>query len=99
MPPDPVGAFGGFAAQMFNRRTALEPTTKLSYKALNPLLRQAATVRLSILSANLVLHALFRYTNLLRCLSSLLIHLNAQKIVERVLVREHNLRYENLEPF
>jgi hypothetical protein len=47
MPPDPVGAFGGFAAQMFNRRTALEPTTKLSYKALNPLLRQAATVRLS----------------------------------------------------
>jgi hypothetical protein len=26
---------GGFLAQKFNRRTALEPTTKLSYEALN----------------------------------------------------------------
>jgi hypothetical protein len=33
---------GGFLAQKFNRRTALEPTTKLSYEALNPPLRQAA---------------------------------------------------------
>jgi hypothetical protein len=33
---------GGFLAQMFNRRTALEPTTKLSYEALNPPLRQTA---------------------------------------------------------
>ena len=31
---------GGFLAQKFNRRTALEPTTKLSYDALNPPLRQ-----------------------------------------------------------
>jgi hypothetical protein len=28
--------------QKFNRRTALEPTTKLSYEALNPPLRQTA---------------------------------------------------------
>jgi len=33
---------GGFLAQKFNRRTALEPTTKLSYEALHPPLRQAA---------------------------------------------------------
>lgn len=33
---------GGFLAQMFIRRTALEPTTKLSYEALNPPLRQTA---------------------------------------------------------
>ena len=33
---------GGFIAQKFNRRTALEPTTKLSYEALNPPLRQTA---------------------------------------------------------
>src|SRR5690554_3095003 len=33
---------GGFLAQKFNRRTALEPTTKLSYEALNPPLRQTA---------------------------------------------------------
>lgn len=33
---------GGFLAQMFNRRTALEPTTKLSYEALNPPLCQTA---------------------------------------------------------
>jgi len=32
---------GGFLAQKFNRRTALEPTTKLSYEALHPPLRQA----------------------------------------------------------
>ena len=36
---------GGFLAQTFNRRTALEPTTKLSYEALNPPLRQTAVVR------------------------------------------------------
>lgn len=36
---------GGFLAQKFNRRTALEPTTKLSYEALNPPLRQTAVVR------------------------------------------------------
>jgi hypothetical protein len=33
---------GGFLAQKFNRRTALEPTTKLSYEELNPPLRQTA---------------------------------------------------------
>ena len=33
---------GGFLAQKFNRSTALEPTTKLSYEALNPPLRQTA---------------------------------------------------------
>ena len=33
---------GGFLAQMFNRRNALEPTTKLSYEALHPPLRQTA---------------------------------------------------------
>ena len=67
---------------------------------LQPPLRQTAVSRSPfILSASLVLLALFRYTNPLRCLSSLLIHLNAQKIVERVLVREHSLRYESLEPF
>ena len=33
---------GGFLAQMFNRRTALEPTTKLSYEVLHPPLRQTA---------------------------------------------------------
>jgi len=33
---------GGFLAQMFNRSTALEPTTKLSYEALSPPLRQTA---------------------------------------------------------
>ena len=36
---------GGFLAQKFNRRTALEPTTKLSYKALRPPLRQTAVSR------------------------------------------------------
>jgi hypothetical protein len=34
--------WAGFSAQKFNRRTALEPTTKLSYEALNPPLRQTA---------------------------------------------------------
>jgi hypothetical protein len=33
---------GGFLAQKFNRRTTLEPTTKLSYEALHPPLRQTA---------------------------------------------------------
>jgi len=33
---------GGFLAQKFNRRTTLELTTKLSYEALNPPLRQTA---------------------------------------------------------
>jgi hypothetical protein len=33
---------GEFLAQKFNRRTALEPTTKLSYEALHPPLRQTA---------------------------------------------------------
>ena len=33
---------GGYLAQKFNRRTALEPTTKLSYEALHPPLRQTA---------------------------------------------------------
>jgi len=33
---------GGFLAQKFNRRTAFETTTKLSYEALNPPLRQTA---------------------------------------------------------
>ncbi|GAB4350222.1 MAG: hypothetical protein OHK0038_28610 [Flammeovirgaceae bacterium] len=33
---------GGFLAQKFNRRTALETTTKLSYEALHPPLRQTA---------------------------------------------------------
>ena len=36
---------GGFLVQKFNRRTALEPTIKLSYKAQNPLLRQTAVMR------------------------------------------------------
>ena len=34
--------FGGFLAQKFNRRTALKLTTKLTYEALNPPLRQTA---------------------------------------------------------
>jgi hypothetical protein len=33
---------GGFLAQKFNRSTALEPTTKLSYEAIHPPLRQTA---------------------------------------------------------
>ena len=33
---------GGFLAQKFNRSTALDPTTKLSYEAQNPPLRQTA---------------------------------------------------------
>ena len=33
---------GGFLAQKFNRRAALEPTTKLSYEAQHPPLRQTA---------------------------------------------------------
>ncbi|MFN8408309.1 MAG: hypothetical protein U0V45_03085 [Flavobacteriales bacterium] len=33
---------GGYLALKFNRRTALEPTTKLSYEALHPPLRQTA---------------------------------------------------------
>jgi|GEM_PF-3790625 len=33
---------GGFLAQKFNRRTIVEPITKLSYEALLPPLRQAA---------------------------------------------------------
>jgi len=33
---------GGFLEQKFNRRTALEPTTKLSNEALHPPLRQTA---------------------------------------------------------
>ncbi|MBK8442861.1 MAG: hypothetical protein IPL35_05345 [Sphingobacteriales bacterium] len=33
---------GEIEVQMFKRRTALEPTTKLSYEALNPPLRQTA---------------------------------------------------------
>src|SRR5690606_18266416 len=36
---------GGFLAQKFNRRTALESTTKMSYEALHPPLRQTAVVR------------------------------------------------------
>ena len=35
---------GGFLAQKFNRRTALEPTTKLSYEELHPPLRKTAVV-------------------------------------------------------
>jgi hypothetical protein len=35
---------GGFLAQKFNRRTALEPTTKLSYEAIHPPLRQTAVM-------------------------------------------------------
>ena len=35
---------GGFLAQEFNRRTALESTTKLSYEALHPPLRQTAVI-------------------------------------------------------
>lgn len=31
---------GGFIAQKFNRRTVLEPCTKLSYEELNPPLRK-----------------------------------------------------------
>jgi hypothetical protein len=31
-----LGEGGGFIVQKFNRRTALEPTTKLSNDALNP---------------------------------------------------------------
>jgi len=33
---------GGLSAQKFNRRTELEPATKLSYEALNPPLRKTA---------------------------------------------------------
>ena len=39
-----LGEGGGFLAQMFIRRTALEPSTKLSYEALNPPLRQTAVI-------------------------------------------------------
>jgi len=35
---------GGYLAQKFNRRTALEPTVKLSYEALNPPLRQTVVM-------------------------------------------------------
>ena len=52
-----------------------------------------------ILPANLGPLVLFRYTSPLRCLWSLLIHLNARKTVVRVLDREHNLRYKSPEPF
>ena len=41
---------GGFLAQKFNRRTALEPTTKLSYEALQPPLRQTAVTSSAFLS-------------------------------------------------
>ena len=37
---------GGFLAKKFNRRTELEPTTKLSYEALHPPLRQTAVCAL-----------------------------------------------------
>lgn len=37
-----LGVVADFLAQKFNRRTALEPTTKLSYEALHPPLRQTA---------------------------------------------------------
>ena len=47
---------GGFLAQKFNRRTALEPNTKLSYEALHTPLRQTDVSRSPfILSTNLVL--------------------------------------------
>ncbi|OYX24235.1 MAG: hypothetical protein B7Z06_09125 [Flavobacteriales bacterium 32-35-8] len=35
---------GGFLSQKFNRSAALEPTTKLSYEALHPPLRQTAVI-------------------------------------------------------
>jgi hypothetical protein len=41
---------GGFLAQKFKRRTALEPTTKLSYEALHPPLRQTAVMCCASLS-------------------------------------------------
>ncbi len=37
-----LGVVADFGAQKFNRRTELEPTTKLSYEALHPPLRQTA---------------------------------------------------------
>jgi hypothetical protein len=40
-----LGEGGGFLAQKFNRRTALDPTTKLSYVAQHPPLRQTAVSR------------------------------------------------------
>jgi len=40
----------GFLAQKFNRRTALEPTTKLSYEALNPPYCQTAVMPGAFLS-------------------------------------------------
>ena len=45
-----LGDSGGFLAQKFNRRTTLKPTTKLSYEALHPPLRQTAVTRLGFLS-------------------------------------------------
>jgi hypothetical protein len=41
---------GGFLAQKFNRRTALEPTTKLSNEAPHPPFRQTAVMRSLFLS-------------------------------------------------
>lgn len=37
-----LGEGGGLLAQKFNRSTELEPTSKLSYEALNQPLRQTA---------------------------------------------------------
>ena len=41
---------GGYLEQKFNRRTALESTTKLSYEALLPPLRQTAVTSSAFLS-------------------------------------------------
>jgi|GEM_PF-1777830 len=51
---------GGFLAQKSNRRTALEPTTKLSYEALNPPLRQTA-VRCWRSCSNSLVVIIFRF--------------------------------------
>jgi hypothetical protein len=51
---------GGFLAQKFNRRTALEPTTKLSNEALNPPLRQTA-----VLAAGVSVHRVCKPLSLL----------------------------------
>jgi len=46
-----LGEGGGFLAQKLNRRTELEPTTKLSYEALHPPLRQTAVTTSAYWSA------------------------------------------------
>jgi len=55
---------GGFLAQKFNRRTALEPTTKLSYEALHLPLRQTSVSTSPFFSVVIVRVILFVFVRL-----------------------------------